>query len=97
MGMGSASEAMGKMEAGGDQIIDAVVNETMARDVRFSSVDAKGNVDCYVGVRIYKKQVVDKVVEGLSDNQELKLRFNEEQFRQRMEKVFKDYKESQQQ
>jgi len=97
MGMGSASEAMGKMEAGGDQIIDAVVNETMARDVRFSSVDAKGNVDCYVGVRIYKKQVVDKVVEGLSDDQELKLRFNEDQFRQRMEKVFKDYKESQQQ
>ena len=97
MGMGSASDAMGKVEAGGDQIIDAVVNETMARDVRFSSVDEKGNLDCFVGVRIYKKQVVDKVIEGLSNDQELKLRFNEEQFRQRMEKVFKDYKESQQQ
>ncbi|MBR2113247.1 MAG: hypothetical protein IJ929_01050 [Prevotella sp.] len=97
MGMGSASDAMGKVEAGGDQIIDAVVNETMARDVRFSSVDDKGNLDCFVGVRIYKKQVVDKVIEGLSNDQELKLRFNEDQFRQRMEKVFKDYKESQQQ
>jgi hypothetical protein len=69
----------------------------MARDVRFSSGDEKGNLDCFVGVRIYQKQVVDKVVEGLSNDQELKLRFNEEQFRQRMEKVFKDYKESQQQ
>lgn len=97
MGMGSASSAMTKVEQGGDQIIDAVVNETMARDVRFSSVDEKGNVDCYVGVRIYKKQAAEKIVEGLSNDQELKLRFNEDQFRQRMEKVFKDYKESQQQ
>ena len=97
MGMESASSAMTKVEQGGDQIIDAVVNETMARDVRFSSVDSKGNVDCYVGVRIYKKQAAEKIVEGLSNDQELKLRFNEDQFRQRMEKVFKDYKESKQQ
>lgn len=97
MGMGNSSSAATKMERGGDQIIDAIVNETMARDVRFSAVDSKGNVDCFVAIRIIKKQAAEKIADGLSKDQELKLRFDEEQFRQRMEKVFKDYKENNQQ
>lgn len=97
MGINAASDAATKMERGGDQIIDVIVNETMARDVRFSGVDTKGNVQCFVGIRIYKKKVVDEVVEKISEDQELKLRFKEEQFRERMQNVFKNYKESQKQ
>ena len=94
MGINSKSDAVTKVERGGNQMIDVVVNETMARDVKFSGVDEKGNVTCFVGIRIYKKQIADKLADQISKDEELKLRFNEEQYRKYIQEKFKEYKEN---
>lgn len=94
MGINSASDIATKIERGGDQIIDAIVNDTQARSIKFSGVDEKGNVTCFVSVRINKKEAADQIASQISEDQELKLRFNEEQFRKRMEEQFKIYKEN---
>lgn len=97
MGINSKSDAATKIERGGNQLIDVVVNETMARDVKYSGVDEKGNVTCFVGIRVYKKQIADKLADQVSNDEELKLRFNENQYRKYIQEKFKEYKETQQQ
>jgi len=96
MGINANSDAATKIERGGNQIIDIVVNETMARDVKFSGVDEKGHVTCFTGIRIYKKQVADKIADQISKDDELKLRFNEDQYRKYIQEKFKEYKEGKQ-
>ena len=96
MGIDNSTKAKTKMEQGGDQIIDAIINDTQAQSIKFSGVDEKGNVTCYVAVRISKKEVADKIAQGLSEDEELKLRFQEEKYRKYMRERFKEYKENQQ-
>ena len=57
-------------------------------------VDDKGNVNCFIGIRISKKAVADKIADYVSEDEELKIRFKEDQFRQRMKESFKDFKEN---
>lgn len=94
IGNNNGSDAQVHVERAGNQIIDAVVNDTKAQSLNFSGVDDKGRVNCYVGIRIYKKQLADKIADAVSEDEELKIRFKEDQFRQYMEDKFKDYKEN---
>lgn len=96
-GNNSGTDLTNKIQSGGSQIIKVIVNETMARDVQFSGVDEKGYVNCYVGVRVYKKQAAMKIANALSNDEELKLNNDEEKFRKYMEEKFKEYRENQQQ
>lgn len=83
-----------KVERAGTQLIDKIVNDTRATcGPRFSGVDEKGDVTCYVGVRVYKKDFVETVTKHLSDNKDLKIRFKEDEFRKRMDANFEKYKE----
>ncbi len=95
IGINNKSDIADKVERAGNHIIKVVVNETMARDVKFSGVDEKGNVTCFVGVRIYKKQLADKLADQVSNDEELKVRFNEEQYRKYIQEKLKEYKENQ--
>ena len=89
------TDIQSKVERGGDQIIDAIVNDTQAsKGPMFSSVDEKGNVTCYLGIRVSKKVVADKIADFVSEDEELKIRFKEDQFRNRIKEAFKDYKEN---
>lgn len=95
MNSGSGYGVESKVERGGDQVIDVIVNDTQAtKGPMFSSVDDKGNVTCYVGIRVSKKVVAEAISDYLSEDQELKLRFDEEQFRKRMDETFRKYKEN---
>lgn len=94
IGNNSGSDAQTHVERAGDQIIDAIVNDTQARSLNFSGVDEKGNVNCYVGIRIYKKQLADKIADAVSEDEELKIRFKESEFRKYMQEKFKDFKEN---
>lgn len=50
-----------KMERGGKQFINAILNDT--REVgspEFSEMDEKGNVTCYVVARVYKQGLAEK-------------------------------------
>lgn len=94
-GINSASDIRARIERGGDVIIDAIVNDTQEKSVKYSGVDEKGNVTCFVAVRVSKKQVADKIADKISKDEELQLRLDHEQFRKRMHENFKDYKDKQ--
>lgn len=98
VGTNAGTDAETKIERGGTQIIDALVNETRATKVVFSGIDDKGNMTCYTGIRISKKdlaeKIADKVTDAVSEDEELKIRFKEEQFRQKMDEHFKKFKEN---
>lgn len=90
----SGNAIQSKAERGGEQIIDAIVNDTQASSGPFfSSPDDKGNVTCYIGIRISKKEMSAKIADSLAEDEELKLMFKEDQFRKRMDDAFKKYKE----
>ncbi len=92
----AGTDIQSKVERGGNQIIDAIVNETQAsKGPMFSPVDEKGNVTCFIGIRVYKNVVADKIADFVSEDEELKIRFKEEEFRKRIQEAFKEYKESQ--
>ena len=94
IGNNAGTDAQIHVERAGDQIIDAVVNDTHAQTLNFSGVDEKGHVNCYTGIRVYKKQLADKIADMVSDDEELKIRFKESEFRKYMQEKFKEYKES---
>lgn len=94
-GNNAGSDIQSKLERGGTQVIDVVVNETQAsKGPFFSDVDDKGNVTCYVGIRISKKIIADKVADYVSEDEELKIRYQENEFRKRMKESFKEFKEN---
>ncbi len=98
IGTSAGTNAETKIERGGTQIIDAVVNETRATKVVFSGIDDKGNMTCYTGIRVSKKELAEKiteqVTEAVSEDEELKVRFKEEEFRKSMDERFKKFKEN---
>ena len=95
IGNNAGADAVNKVERAGTQIIDAIVNDTQAtKGPMFSAVDEKGNVTCYVGIRVSKKAIAEKITDYVSEDEELKIRFKEDQFRQRMEENFKKFKEN---
>ncbi len=95
VGNNAGTDIEAKIERGGTQIIDVIVNDTQAsKGPLFSSVDEKGNVTCYIGIRISKKTIAEKIADYVSEDEELKIRFKEDQFRQRMKESFKEFKEN---
>lgn len=82
-----------KLERGGSQVIDRIIDDTRENCVKYSAVDSRGYIRCYVGIRISKKEVATAIADYVSDDEELKVRFNEFDFRKRMEETFKKFKE----
>lgn len=94
IGTNAGADAERKMEDGGDQIIDVIVNDTKATKVVWSAVDDKGNITCYTGIRVDKKVMADAISDFVSEDEELKIRFKEELFRKKMNEALKNYKEN---
>lgn len=91
----SGTRMFTNMERGGGHVIDAIVNDTNATGApKFSAVDDDGNVYCYIGVRVSKREVIDKIARYMSEDEELKNHFKEEQFRNSMERTFREYREN---
>jgi len=94
IGNNMGSDAQAKVERGGTQVIDRIVNDTKANcGPDFSAVDERGDVNCFIGIRISKQQVTQAIANHLSADEELKIRFNEQEFRKRMEENFQKFKE----
>ncbi len=95
VGNNQGNDIITKVTQAGDQIIDAVVNNTSECCLRWGSVGADGHVECYVAIRISKadlSQKVAKEVENkLSDEEKMRIGFEESQYRQRMNEAFKEY------
>ena len=79
------------IESAGDMVINQLVNET--REVcreRSKYPDAEGKYTMYMAVKVSKKEIVERVVNTISEDQQLKVRFNEKQFRDSAFKVFEE-------
>ncbi|HIT48590.1 MAG TPA: hypothetical protein IAC34_03755 [Candidatus Coprenecus stercoripullorum] len=95
IGTNVGSDVDNKFEGAGTQIINDVVNETGATCVRFDAYpDEKGNVNCYVSVRVSKEELADRITDFVSEDEELNIRFKEHDFRERMKESFKLYKDN---
>jgi len=95
MGNNMGSDGQLKMERDGTQIIDRMVNDTQAEcGPKFSGVDERGEVTCYIGIRISKQQLAQAIAKHISNDEELKIRYNEQEFRKRMDDNFKKFKEN---
>lgn len=97
VGTNAGTDIESKLEAGGTQIMDLIVEETVATcGPKYSSVDEQGNVTCFVGIRIPKRAlaetIVDNVKDNVSEDEELKIRFKEDEFRKRTLENFERFK-----
>ena len=61
-GNNAGNDIQSKITAAGDQVINAVINDTRATCVRFSEVDDRGNIECYVGIRISKEMLAEQAL-----------------------------------
>lgn len=93
VGNNAGTDIVNKIERAGTQVIDAVINDTKETQVKWSSVDEKGNIYCYVGIRINKEKLADEVAKAVSkvvtDEEEAKIGFSEAKFREQNADVFK--------
>lgn len=87
-----------KLERAGDVVIEAVLNDAYEVCSKFSSIQDDGMIECYVSIEIYKDELADKVSKQvanvLTDDEKLKINFQEEEYRKRMEERMMNYKDS---
>lgn len=87
-----------KLTRAGDQIIDIVLNNTSETCIKYSQVDDRGMVTCYVAIEISKEELAAKIAshvkDVLTDEEKMRIGFEEEQYRKQMEQRFKDYKDA---
>lgn len=89
-----------KMEQAGDQVINAVLNDALESCFKFGAVQDDGMVECYVAIEIYKDELANKVTKKVADvltkDEKLEIRFQEEEFRKKMEERMANYKDEHQ-
>ncbi|MBQ0090462.1 MAG: hypothetical protein KBT27_14135 [Prevotellaceae bacterium] len=86
-----------KLERAGDQVVKAILNDIQACCVKFSGVQADGNIECYVAIKVPKTVIADRVTKTISDNltqdEKDRINFNEYNYRKEMEERMKNYRE----
>lgn len=89
-----------KLEQAGDQVINAVLNDALETCTKFGAVQDDGMVECYVAIEIYKDELANKVTKKVADvltkDEKLEIRFQEEEFRKKMEERMANYKDEHQ-
>lgn len=90
-----------KITQAGDQILNMMLNHTnTVCGPKYSGVGDDGRIECYIGIKISKAEIAQKtaakVANVLSAEEKARIGFNEQQYRQDMEKRFAAYKEGQQ-
>ena len=68
-----------------NNIIMGIVNETSHCCLKFSGVDAKGNVECYIGIKIPKEDIANAVAKE-------DIRNRAEEFRKKLSEDLKRYR-----
>ena len=78
------------IESAGDLVIKATINETYEVCRKQTRPDENGNVVMYMTIKVSKKKFANDLVKKISEDEQLKVRFNEKQFRDSAFKVFED-------
>lgn len=86
-----------KLQRAGDVVLDAMLNDAYEECYKFSAVFDDGNIECYVGIIIYKDELAErvskKVADVLTEEEKDKINFNEYNYRKEMEERMRNYKE----
>ncbi len=97
VGNNQGNDIITKVSQAGDQIIDAVINNTSECCIRYGAVGEDGHLECYVAIKISKEDLSQKVAHAvdnkLTDEEKLRIGFEEQQYRKQMDQRFKEYKE----
>ena len=88
MDIDSKSSVASKIESAGEKIIEQVINDTEAVCEEYGEMDETGYAMLYMGIQMRKSAVVEQIAKGLSGDEQLKVRFDEEKFRESAFKVF---------
>lgn len=94
MDINEKSSEASHIESAGEQIIDQYLNDTEEDCREFGPVDDAGYQNIYLGILVRKVDLVDKLVDGLENNNNIpanekeQLRKNESAFRESAFKVF---------
>ena len=87
-----------KMTSAGDRIIDAIINETMQSCTRWSGIYDDGDIECYIAIEISKEEtarrISQEVKDHLTQDEKDRIGFNEEVYREKMQKRFEEYQET---
>ncbi len=82
------------IESAGRQVINQLINETYEVCRKQTQLpDSEGFLTMYMAIKVSKKEVVEKTVDKISEEQEMKTRFNEKKFRDSAFKVFEEKNE----
>lgn len=93
MDINGDSKAAEHIEGACQQVVEQLVNETReyCRKER-PAIYEEGKIILYMGIRVKKQELIQNVVEGIKDDAEAKIRFNEQKFRETAFKVFDEDK-----
>lgn len=84
------------MTSAGDRMIDAIINETSQSCTRWSAIYDDGSIECYIAITISKEETAKKITEevknNLTDEEKLRIGFNEKMYREKMQQQFEAYK-----
>ena len=98
IGNNQGNDIEAKVSMAGDQIIDAFINNTRESCLRWGEVGDDGHIECYVAIKISKAKLADAISNAvdnkLTDEEKMKINFDEKVYREQMEKAFQVYKES---
>lgn len=87
-----------KMDSAGDRIIDLIVKETKQSCVRWSEIYDDGHIICHVAIQIPKgetaQRIANEVKDKLTQDEKDRIGFNEQVYREKMQKRFEEYKEN---
>ncbi len=78
------------LESAGDLVIKTTVNETYEVCRKQTRPDDNGNVIMYMTIKVSKKKFAKDLVKKISEDEQLKVRFNEKKFRESAFKVFEE-------
>lgn len=78
------------IESAGDLVIKATINETYEVCRKQTKPDENGNVIMYMTIKVSKKKFAKDLVQKISEDEQLKVRFNEKKFRESAFKVFEN-------
>lgn len=78
------------LESAGDLVIKATINETYEVCRKLTRPDENGNITMYMTIKVSKKKFANDLVKKITEEEQMKVRFNEKKFRDSAFKVFED-------
>ncbi len=99
VGNNLGTDFQNKLEGAGTAVIDRLVNDVKySIGPKWTSPGNKGLMQAFYGIKIPKttvaQELTDAVADVVSEEEELKIRFKESQFRKRLDEEFGKYKEN---